>query len=123
MKIDKKIFVYNMQLMSGTRFSLFTDTTTELTWRKRFSLRAHAPQERLLIWSVITIKNKSLIMAFKYAVSAFKYSVVKFKYAVSAFKYSIVIANIRSFEIQIFKYSIFNCTLILVDSKHCPATV
>ena len=47
--------------------------------------------ETPFVWSVIPIKNKSLIMIIKYAILAFKYSIVKFNYGVLKFKYSIVI--------------------------------
>ena len=55
----------------------------------------------LHVWGVIPIKNKSLIMIFKYAVLAFKYSIVIFNYAVLTFKYSIVVFK---YAVLTFKY-------------------
>ena len=57
----------------------------------------------LNLWGVIPIKNKSLIMIFKYAVLSFKYSIVIFNYAVLKFKYSIVIFK---YAVLTFKYFI-----------------
>ena len=73
-----------------------------------YSLRfdASTPSESAVapkLWGVIPIKNKSLIMIFKYAVLAFKYSIVIFNYAVLKFKYSIVIFK---YAVLTFKYFI-----------------
>ena len=67
------------------------------------SRQNNIPTRRQFIWSVIPIKNKSLIMIIKYAVLAFKYSIVKFNYGVLKFKYSIVIFK---YAVLTFKYFI-----------------